>query len=373
MKANKVIPLQDLKHQNHTLKDSYISKFLEVLESGNFVSGFQVDKFEEEFSRFIGTTYAIACSTGSSALRMALKAMGVKQGDKVLVPSMTFVASAQAIIDINATPVFVDSDESTWNISSDSIREKLSEEISAIIPVDLHGRCVDYEEIKSATTGYNLKILEDAAQAHGAKRNEISAGSFGDAAGFSFYPGKNLGGLGEGGIVTTNNEDIATKVRLLRNWGSREKYIHEVLGGNERMDELQAAFLGIKLEKLSEWTNKRISAAKIYDQLLDKNGISRPISDGSRHVYHIYSVRVKNRDKVMSLLKEKNIFVGSHYPIPIHLQPAYKKFHPEKHQLPMAETLAKEFLSLPLWESISEEDIYLVVENLVQVLNYVNS
>ncbi len=365
--------MQDLKHQNQALKDSYISKFLEVLETGNFVSGFQVEKFEEEFSRFIGTRYAIACSTGSSALRMALKAMGVKPGDRVLVPSMTFVASAQAIIDIDAIPVFVDSDESTWNISPDALRENLNESISAIIPVDLHGRCVDYEQIRSATSGYGLRILEDAAQAHGAKRNEIAAGSYGDAAGFSFYPGKNLGGLGEGGMVTTNDEEIATKVKLLRNWGSKEKYIHEILGGNERMDELQAAFLGIKLKNLSEWTDKRTAAAKIYDQLLDKNGISRPISDDSRHVYHIYSVRVKNRDKIMSLLKEKNIFVGSHYPIPIHLQPAYKKFWTEKQQLPVAETLAKEFLSLPLWESISEEDINIVVENLVQVLNYVNS
>lgn len=361
------IPLQDIKSQNSKLKFQLLKALNKQIKSGIFVSNSEVELFEKNFANYVGTKYAIACSSGTSALKMSLLAAGIEPGDKVIVPSLTFVATAQAVLSVNAVPILVDVDRATWTIDLNSIDKKLLNEAKFIIPVHLHGRLCDMEMLYNFAKDYNLTIIEDCAQSHGASRFDKNSGASGIANAFSFYPGKNLGALGEGGAVTTNSEEIAEKIRLLRNWGAKEKYLHEFEGSNERMDEIQGAFLNIKLKYLDEWTDKRTIKAKLYDSLFDEYRIERPKEDRGKHVYHIYSILVRNRDSIFKKLIDLGVGVGIHYPKPIHLQPFYQNKCILNSKLNNSETLSNSFLSVPLWESITKKQIHFIVEKIAQL------
>jgi dTDP-4-amino-4,6-dideoxygalactose transaminase len=358
------IPLQNLAKQNAQIREQLIADFTKVLDSGRYVSGPGVEKFEHEFASYVGADYGIGLSTGSAAVELALKAVGVEKGDEVIVPSMTFIASIEAILEADAVPVLIDIDQTTWNIDSNLIEKAITSKTKVILPVHLHGRLANMEEILPIAKKHNLKVIEDSAQAHGAQRGSLKAGSCSDAAAFSFYPGKNLGALGEAGAVTTNNKEVSDWIKRARSYGSKEKYVHIHRGNNFRMDELQSYFLSTKLKSLDGWTQKRIESAKIYDRQLDSLGIKRTSPDTGTHVYHIYSVLIENRNEVMADLTKKNIGVGSHYPIPCHLQTGYKSFIKQGSSLEMSEKVSSKILSLPLDENITEDQINYVCNEL---------
>ena len=360
------IPLQNLAKQNSQIREELIDDFISVLDSGRYVSGPGVAKFETEFANYVGAKFGIGLSNGSSAVELALKAVGVEKGDEVIVPSLTFIASIEAILEADAVPVLIDIDKSTWNIDVSLIEQAITPKTKAILPVHLHGRLANMEQILPIANKHNLKVIEDSAQAHGAQRGSFRAGSCSDAAAFSFYPGKNLGALGEAGAVTTNSSEISEWLKRSRNYGSSEKYVHIHRGNNFRMDELQSLFLSTKLRNLDAWTEKRINSARIYDNILDSLGIQRTAPDSGRHVYHIYSVLIENRNKVMSDLNKKNIGAGSHYPLPCHLQPGYKTSIRQGSDLKISELISSQILSLPLDESISQEQINYVCDELVK-------
>ena len=360
------IPLQNLAKQNAQIREQLIADFIKVLDSGRYVSGPGVEKFEKEFASYVAADFGIGLSTGSAAVELALKAVGVEKDDEVIVPSMTFIASIEAILEADAVPVLIDIDKTTWNIDSNLIEKAITSKTKAILPVHLHGRLANMEEILKIAKKHKLKVVEDSAQAHGAQRGLLKAGSCSDAAAFSFYPGKNLGALGEAGAVTTNNEEVNNWIKRARNYGSIEKYVHIHRGNNFRMDELQSFFLSTKLKKLDSWTEKRINAAKQYDKILDLLKIQRTNTDSGRHVYHIYSVLVENRNKIMHELNKKNIGIGSHYPIPCHLQEGYKPFVKIGSDLSVSEDISSKLLSLPLDESINSEEISHVCQELVK-------
>ena len=358
------IPLQNIAKQNAQIRDELIADFINVLDSGRYVSGPGVEKFENEFANYVGAKFGIGLSTGSSAVELALKAVGVKCGDEVIVPSLTFIASIEAILEADAVPVLIDVDKSTWNLDANLIEQAITSKTKAILPVHLHGRLANMEDILPLAKKYNLKVVEDSAQAHGAQRGSLKAGSCSDAAAFSFYPGKNLGALGEAGAVTTNDKDVSDWIKRARNYGSKEKYVHVHRGNNFRIDELQSHFLSTKLKQLDKWTEKRISSAKKYNVILDNLGIERTKTDPGRHVYHIYSVLVENRNKIMADLNRRNIGAGSHYPIPCHMQEGYIPFIRIGSKLEISEDLSTKLLSLPLDENISTEQIEYVCQEL---------
>ena len=362
------IPLQNLLKQNNLLRDELISDFIRVLDSGQYVNGSGVDLFERQFASFVGSKNCIGVSSGSAAVELGLKSIGIGKGDEVIVPSLTFIATIEAILESDAIPVLIDIDRKTWNIDDDLIEKAITPKTRAILPVHLHGRLANMEKILPLAKKHNLKVVEDSAQAHGAQRGGFRAGSCSDVAAFSFYPGKNLGALGEAGAITSNNHEITDWVRRTRNYGSRVKYEHEIRGNNFRLDELQACFLSTKLKHLENWTKKRIESAKMYDSLLDSFGITRTSPDKGVHVYHIYSVLINNRDIVMAELNKKNIGVSSHYPIPCHLQTGYKSFIKHGSELKVSEEISSTLLSLPLDENITYEQIEYVCHNLVNTI-----
>jgi dTDP-4-amino-4,6-dideoxygalactose transaminase len=358
------IPLQNLLKQNNLLRNELIADFIKVLDSGKYVSGPGVELFEKQFAEYVGANYCVGVSTGSSAVELGLKSVGVSKGDEVIVPSLTFIATIEAILECDAVPVVVDIDEKTWNIDPKLIEQAISPKTRAILPVHLHGRLANMEEILPIAKKHNLKVVEDSAQAHGAQRGSFRAGSCSDVAAFSFYPGKNLGALGEAGAITSNNEEICEWVARSRNYGSKIKYVHESRGNNFRLDEVQSSFLSTKLKYLDEWIEKRIFAAKQYDSILDSRGITRTSTDEGRHVYHIYSVLVRNRDAVMDDLNSKDIGASSHYPIPCHLQTGYKSFVKLGSNLAITEEISAKLLSLPIDENISNSQINAVCQQL---------
>jgi|688.fasta_scaffold53376_2 dTDP-4-amino-4,6-dideoxygalactose transaminase len=366
------IPLQNLINQNSIVRDMLIADFIKVLDSGRFVSGLGVEKFESDFADYVGSSYCTGVSTGSSALSLALQSVGVGRGDEVIVPSLTFIATIEAVLEVNAVPVLIDIDPLTWNIDHNLIEESLTSKTKVILPVHLHGRLADMGNILEIAKKNNLIVVEDAAQAHGAQRGKFKAGSSSSAAAFSFYPGKNLGALGEAGALTTNSMEINDWTKRARNYGSEKKYHHIHRGNNYRMDELQSYFLSVKLKYLNEWTDKRILAAQQYNVILDSLGVKRTASDTGRHVYHIYSVLIENRDKVMASLNSKNIGASSHYPIPCHLQKGYRDHVKIGSKLNNSEYVASRLLSLPLDESITKSQIQYVCEELRKAIHQNN-
>ncbi|MDA9981305.1 DegT/DnrJ/EryC1/StrS family aminotransferase [Gammaproteobacteria bacterium] len=365
-----MIPFIDLKAQYRSIKDELEAAVLKVLASTQYSLGSEVAAFEEEFAAFCNTEYAVAVNSGTSALHLALIAAGVERGDEVITVASTFVATVAAIDYVGARPVFVDIEPGTLNIDAALIESRITERTKAIVPVHLHGHPSDMDPVLEIARRRGLRVIEDAAQAHDSEYKGRRVGGIGDIGCFSFYPGKNLGACGEGGIVVTNNAEYAEKIRMLRDWGQSSKYHHDFKGFNYRMDGIQGAVLRVKLRHLKDWTEARRRNASIYDELLSGVGVVTPVEEPyARHVYHVYAIRTPQRDALQQVLKQRDIHTGIHYPIPVHLQKAYAEFGYEPGSLPVTETAASELLSLPLFAELGQGQIRQVSDTIREMLN----
>lgn len=333
-----------------------------VMDESWFIRGKECTSFEREFAKYCGCQFAVGVGNGLDALYLILCALGIGQGDEVIVPSNTFIATALAVSHTGAIPVLVEPNKDTYTIDTEKIEGAITKHTRAIIPVHLYGRAADMEPIQRMAKKYGLYVIEDAAQAHGAMYYGKKVGSFGIAAGFSFYPGKNLGALGDGGCVTTNDPDLAEKVRILSNYGAAVRYHHLFLGTNSRLDELQAAFLRIKLKKLEKWNRERKRIARMYLEEIRNPAIVLPKEDeeGYESVWHIFAVRCRQRNELEQWLSSHGIGTAKHYPIPIHRQEAYQVHYAGK-SYPIAEELGNTELSLPLFYGMKEEEIRAVI------------
>ncbi len=345
--------MRDIKFLN--LGDTYVELKSEideavsrVLSSGWYIQGQEVELFEAEFAAYCNVAHCVGVGNGLDALTLILRAYGIGAGDEVIVPAHTFIATWLAVSTVGATPVPVDvADDDTYNIATDLIEAAITPRTKAIIPVHLYGRPACMDEINTIAAKHQLKVIEDAAQAHGARYKGQRTGGLGDAAAFSFYPGKNLGAYGDGGAVTTNDAELAQKLRALRSYGSQVKYVHEVVGYNSRLDTLQAAMLRVKLRHLDAWNARRDALASLYRTQLADVGLTLPaVSDAFHSVYHLFVIQVKHRDALRQKLSEAGIETMIHYPVPIHHQGAYTAF--KHHQYPVSERLAQEIVSLPI-------------------------
>jgi dTDP-4-amino-4,6-dideoxygalactose transaminase len=353
-----MIPFVDLKAQYRSIKPEIASAIDKVLESSHFVLGPEVKAFEQEFATYCQTEHAVGVNTGTSALHMALLAAGIGPGDEVITVSFTFVATAAAVVYAGARPVFVDIDPVSFTMDPSLIEAAITPRTKAILPVHLYGQVADMDPILAIARKHGLVVIEDAAQAHGAEYKGRRAGSLGDIGCFSFYPGKNLGAYGEGGAITTNNAEYARTVRMLRDWGTEQKYHHDLKGYNFRLEELQAAILRVKLRYLEDWTEARRAHARRYDELLGSTPLATPRQmDYGRHVYHVYAVRTADRATVQQVFQSADIQTGIHYPIPVHLQPAHADLGYKVGDFPHSERAAKEVLSLPMFPELAEEQI----------------
>ncbi|MFC1620746.1 DegT/DnrJ/EryC1/StrS family aminotransferase [Candidatus Omnitrophota bacterium] len=360
-----------LSRQYEEIKDEVRDPIAKVLESGAFILGEDAKLFEEEFSAYCGVKYGVGVNSGTDALFLACLACGIGKGDEVIVMSYTYIASVLAISMAGAKPVFVDMEEKTCNIDVSKIEDAITKKTKAILPVHLYGQPVDMDPLMEIAKKYNLKIIEDCAQAHGALYKNKKVGSFGDAGCFSFYPTKNLGAFGDGGIVVTNSEDVRKQMLLLRDYGRKDRYEHILKGYNSRLDTIQAAILRVKLKHLDKWNEKRRKNAALYTKLFKEKKVDIVCpyeADYARHVYHIYTVRLKNREEVMAKLAEKGVRTLIHYPIPVHLQEAYKELGHKKGDFPIAEKCCDEILTLPMYPELSEEEIRYVVNSLAEIL-----
>jgi dTDP-4-amino-4,6-dideoxygalactose transaminase len=339
---------------------------LRVASSGRFVLGGEGRAFEEEFATYCGASYAVGVSSGTSALHLAIRAAGIGPGDEVITTPFTFIATTAGILYAGATPVFVDVDSETLNIDASRVEAAITNRTRAILPVHIYGQPADMTSLIAIARRHNLIVIEDAAQAHGAKVDGTPVGSMGHLACFSFYPGKNLGAYGDGGAVTTSDGELAERLRLLRNWGASEKYRHEVYAYNERLDEIQAAVLRVKLRHLEAWTEQRIAHARLYSDLLRDAAVKLPVTaEGMRHVFHIYAIRTPERDRLQATLTSAGIESGIHYPQPVHLVPAYRDLGHKAGDFPNAERAAEEVLSLPMYPELPKADIERVAEAVV--------
>ena len=345
--------------------------FSRVYDSNWFVLGKEVEQFENAYASFNQVKHTVGLSNGLDALHLALKACGVGVGDEVIVPSNTYIATVLAVSYVGATPVFVQPNIETYNIDPNLIQAAITSKTKAIMPVHLYGQACEMTAIMKLAHKHQIMVIEDNAQSQGASFDGKLTGSWGDINGTSFYPGKNLGALGDAGAVTTNSDDLAQKVRILRNYGSQKKYYNQVIGHNMRVDELQAALLSVKLQKLNEWTIQRQQIAAWYnDALTDVEGIILPkIAYGATHVYHLYVIRTIKRDELQKYLNENGIGTLIHYPIPPHLQEAYKDLGYKKGDFPFAEEIAKTALSLPLWPGMTHTEVLKVSDT---ISNFVN-
>jgi len=359
-----LVPFVDLKAQFRALREEVVPRVTRVMEEGSFILGPDVARFEEHFAAHTGARYCIGVESGTGALQLALQAMGVGEGDEVIIPANTYIASAIAISAIGARPVPVDVDAS-YLIDPARLDEALTPRTKAIMPVHLYGQAVPMDAIVEFAGGHGIDVLEDACQAHGARWNGRRVGSFGRAGCFSFYPGKNLGAYGDGGAIVTDDADLADGLRLLRDFGQRKKYEHLVKAGSCRLDSIQAAVLDVKLPHLDAWNDARRRHAASYDARLSEIGIKPPLrSSDEAHVYHLYVIEVEQRARVMAALSERGIATGIHYPVPIHLQPAYADLGLGRGAFPRTERGADRILSLPMFAELSDEQIDLVVDAL---------
>jgi dTDP-4-amino-4,6-dideoxygalactose transaminase len=351
-----VVPFLDLKAQYASVKEEIEPAVLAVLASAGYILGPEVAAFEREFAGYCGATEGIAMNSGTSALHAALLAAGVGPGDEVITTPFTFVATVSAICSAGATPTFVDIDPVSLTMDPARLAAALTPRTRAIIPVHLYGQPCDMDPIIAFAREHGLMIIEDACQAHGARYKDRPVGSIGELACFSFYPGKNLGACGEGGIVVTSDPARAKLARMYRDWGQEQKYNHVLQGFNYRMDGVQGAILRVKLRHLEAWTEARRTNARRYDALLDAAGIKRPQEMSySRHVYHVYAIRVADRAAVQAALRAQDIESGIHYPIPVHMQPAYAFLGYREGNFPHAEAAAREVLSLPMFPELTAE------------------
>ncbi len=358
----KLVPFLDLGRLHQAIRDPLDQAYRRVIDSGWFVMGPELEAFEAEFASYCEATHCIGVGNGLEALHLLLRAYDIGPGDEVIVPSNTFIATWLAVSQCGATPVPVEPDLVTHNINPSAIEGVISSRTRAIIPVHLYGQPADMDPILEVANRYGLVVIEDAAQAQGARYKGRRVGSLGHAAATSFYPGKNLGALGDGGAVLTNDESIADKVRQLRNYGSKIKYQHDLSGYNSRLDELQAAFLRVKLAVLDEWNMRRREVADYYSSALADCGVIPPtIPDYAEPVWHLYVIRSTERDGLKKHLEDNGIATVIHYPIPPHRQNCYKSF--DKYQLPIAELLAREVLSLPMSPLLGSEETEAVVQH----------
>lgn len=359
----KNIPFADFTPLHKEIKEEVLEEFISVYENGWFINGKKVEEFQNNFAKYCDSKYCIGCGNGLEAIELILRGYDIKEGDEVIVCAHTFIASALAISKVNATPVFVEPNQDTYLIDVNQIEEKITEKTKAIIAVHLYGQTCEMDEICKIAKKYNLKVIEDAAQAHGALYKGRKVGSLGDAAAFSFYPGKNLGALGDAGAVVTSDEVLATKVKEIANYGSIEKYHHNIKGTNSRLDEIQATFLNIKLKYLDKTNEFRKEVAKKYLEGIKNQNIILPfVANENDPVWHLFVIRTENRDDLQKYLEEKGIHTVIHYPIPIHKQKAYEEYNEESY--PVAEKIANTCLSLPMYYGMTEEDIEYIIDTL---------
>ncbi len=358
------IPYLSFEYQNKTIRKEMIDSFESFFDSQWYVLGDRVKAFEKEFATYNEVGHCIGVSNGLDALHLSLKALNIGKGDEVIVPSNTYIATALAASYVGATPVFVEPNIHTYNIHPANIETAITSKSKAIMPVHLYGQACEMDAIMNIAQKHGLYVIEDNAQSQGAMYNGRLTGSFGHVNGTSFYPGKNLGALGDAGAVTTNDAELARKVSMLRNYGSEKKYYNEEIGFNMRLDECQAGFLSVKLKHLDEWTKERQKLAGWYNDALKNVGdlILPSVANNASHVYHIYIVRTKYRDALQKYLGENEIGTLIHYPIPPHLQKAYQHLGFKKGDFPLAEEIAGTCLSLPLWPGMKESEIYFIAE-----------
>ena len=358
------VPFLDLRSLYIELKDEFDATFRRVMESGWYILGQEVDSFETEFATYCESKHCIGVANGLDALHLIVRAYGIGPGDEVIVPSNTYIATWLAVTHAGATPVPVEPDERTYNIDPAKIEQAITPLTKAIMVVHLYGQTADMDPINAIATKHGLKVIEDCAQAHGARYKGRRAGSLGDAAGFSFYPGKNLGAIGDGGAVVTNDHELAERIKVLRNYGSKIKYHNDVVGFNSRLDELQAALLRVKLGKLDEWNERRKRiAAQYLDQFTSYTNIVLPfVTDWADPVWHLFVIRVKKREEIQKKLAEAGIGTMIHYPIPPHLQKAYAELGYAKASFPIAELMHGEVLSLPMGPSMTSTQVSIVTE-----------
>jgi len=365
------IPLVDLKRQYASIKQEIDESLMRVLDNTSFILGHEVAEFERQFAEFCHVDYTIGVASGTDALILALRSLNVGSGDEVITSSNTFIATAAAISHVGAKPVLVDIEDETYNIDTSKIEIAITARTKAIIPVHLYGHPADMDSILEISKKYNLAVIEDACQAHGAEYKGQIVGSIGEIAAFSFYPGKNLGAYGDGGAVATNNNELAEKVLLLRDHGSPKKYCHDVIGYNSRLDAIQAAILKVKLKHLKDWNEKRRQNASTYckylKELADEELVILPKEkDWAKHVYHLYVIQVDGsiRDKLVEHLNAKQIGALIHYPIPIHLQQAYKHLGYSIGDFPVTRQLTCKIISLPMFSELEEQEIEYITDQI---------
>jgi len=359
------IPIFTPVRQYMNLKEEIDSAIQKVLSKGNFILGDEVKEFEDKVAQYLGVKHAIGVASGTDALQIALMAIGLKTGEEVITTPFTFVATAETIVLLGGKPVYVDIDEKTYNINPDLIEEKITEKTKAIIPVHLYGQPAEMDKILDIAKRYNLYVIEDSAQALGSEYKGKKVCTFGDIACISFFPTKNLGAFGDAGMIVTDDDELAEKIRMIRVHGSKVRYNHEILGLNSRLDTLQASVLLVKLKYLDSWNAKRIEIAKKYnDAFKDLDDVVIPYSEAyNKHIYHQYTIRTKRRDELAKFLREKGIQTAVHYPIPLHLQKAFSHLGYKQGDFPISEQYSNEVLSLPMFPELKDEEIDYVVES----------
>ena len=362
------VPFVDLRAQHRPLVGEIERAMRGVIDRGDFIMGAAVEQFETEYAAYIGTRHAIGVGTGLSAIELALRAFGIGSGDEVITAANTFIATVLAIVSVGARPVFVDVEPATYGIDPGALAAAITTRTRAVVPVHLYGQPVDLDAVLAVARRHNLAVIEDAAQAHGARYHGRRAGSFGHAAAFSFYPSKNLGALGDGGMITTDDDRAASQLRLLGNYGQRVKYCHTVAGTNSRLDTVQAAVLRVKLPHLDGWNAARRRHADAYAARLSRDVRTPAVRDGVEHVYHLYPIETGRRDLVQQRLRERQIETGIHYPVPAHLQEACASLGYKAGDFPATEAAAARLLSLPMYAELTGPQIDYVAEALAAAL-----
>ncbi len=364
------VPFVDLKKQYLSIEGELWTAIREVIEKTSFVGGRHLKSFEKNFAGYIGTDHCVGVGNGTDALFIALKSLGIGEGDEVITAANSFIATSEAITTAGAKVVFVDCDKESYNIDIERLECAVTNKTRAIIPVHLYGQPADMDNILEIAKTHKLYVIEDAAQAHGARYKHKNIGALGDCAGFSFYPGKNLGAYGDAGAVVTNDAELAQKISMFSNHGRKEKYDHEFEGVNSRLDDLQAAILDVKLKHLEKWTERRRAIAKKYDEGLQDIIVTPTALPDRRHVYHLYVVRVKNRDKIIKALSRKNIHTGIHYPIPLPFLKAYSYLGYKASDFPVVNSLKDEILSLPMYGDMEDTQVEYVIGQLRRIVKH---
>jgi UDP-2-acetamido-2-deoxy-ribo-hexuluronate aminotransferase len=369
MEEKKIVPMVDLKRQFQEIRDEICEVLMEILESSQYILGQKVTEFERKVAHYHGVAEAVGVASGTDALHLAVDALDIGEGDEVITTPFTFFATVEAILYTGARPVFVDIEPDTFNIDPTRIEEKITKKTKAILPVHLFGHMVPMEEIGDIARRYHLRIIEDCAQSFGAELNGKKAGSFGGVGCFSFYPSKNLGGYGDGGMIILKDSKIAEFIRTLRNHGSKGSYVHETVGFNSRLDEIQAGILLVKLKRIDEYNRKRRQRAALYTELLS-DVVQCPVErEGVYHVFHQYTIKSKKRDEIHKRLRDKGIASVIYYPLPLHLQAALRFLGYRRGAFPVAEKMAQEVLSLPIYPELEESTI----EEITDIIKSVTS